>query len=401
MHRLIRKSPSLIFVDNLGLQFLRSCLPQIQVFSQKFEFQRSVHGSRFGSNVFDALNNSYLPLPASAFTRHHLHSKVASSLQQPFLLEAGYLSVGNHILVERNPVNKDIPSLFRLKRRALPGLRFPCWPWSGEQKAWRQIPGGLRSNQTPKFLEVSGFVFTSFNNPNWYHWLTMPGLGSFPPAVEPNEIFLCDRDVFACKTYAPNLLARVASLASALYPRSKISLEQGPLLIQELETCFIENHTPLVCDPVGLNKLRIAAHSLIANFHHRSHSNLIYLRRGPNCRRPLLAEEKLENDLRKLGFTVIEAAELQLDQCISIFARARWVVAPHGAALANLIFASPGTRVLELLPGSLDKYGHYALMSAALDIQHNIWHRHGKSSDRFEIDQARMLAWLSAQVSEY
>jgi capsular polysaccharide biosynthesis protein len=114
-----------------------------------------------------------------------------------------------------------------------------------------------------------------------------------------------------------------------------------------------------------------------------------------------LAEEKLENDLRKLGFTVIEAAELQLDQCISIFARARWVVAPHGAALANLIFASPGTRVLELLPGSLDKYGHYAMMSAALDIQHNIWHRHGKSSDRFEIDQARMLAWLSAQISEY
>jgi hypothetical protein len=93
MHRLIRKSPSLIFIDNLGVQFLRSCLPQIQVFSQKFEFQQSVHGSRFGSNVFDALNNSYLPLPASAFTRHHLHSKVASSLQQPFLLEAGFLSV--------------------------------------------------------------------------------------------------------------------------------------------------------------------------------------------------------------------------------------------------------------------------------------------------------------------
>jgi len=125
----------------------------------------------------------------------------------------------------------------------------------------------------------------------------------------------------------------------------------------------------------------------------------IYLRRGLNSRRPLDEELRLEHALQIRGFAVVDAAALPLELCISIFAKASWVVAPHGAALTNLIFATPGTKVLELLPGSLNIYGHYALISAALGLRHHIWCGHSSSSGGFEIEQVKMLSWLDAQIS--
>lgn len=46
-----------------------------------------------------------------------------------------------------------------------------------------------------------------------------------------------------------------------------------------------------------------------------------------------------------------DADRFPLDEQIALFARARLVVGAHGSGLANLVFARPGTRVLELMPG--------------------------------------------------
>lgn len=40
------------------------------------------------------------------------------------------------------------------------------------------------------------------------------------------------------------------------------------------------------------------------------------------------------------------------DEMVRMFGRAKWIVAPHGAGLANMIFAPRGTRVLELMPSN-------------------------------------------------
>lgn len=52
------------------------------------------------------------------------------------------------------------------------------------------------------------------------------------------------------------------------------------------------------------------------------------------------------------GDRVVEfvASELSIDEQIDLFRRARLVVGPHGAAHSNIIFASPGTRVIEIQP---------------------------------------------------
>jgi capsular polysaccharide biosynthesis protein len=50
------------------------------------------------------------------------------------------------------------------------------------------------------------------------------------------------------------------------------------------------------------------------------------------------------------GFERVDPGSLPVAEQIRAFAEAAVIVAPHGAALANLTFASPGAAVVELFP---------------------------------------------------
>jgi capsular polysaccharide biosynthesis protein len=79
----------------------------------------------------------------------------------------------------------------------------------------------------------------------------------------------------------------------------------------------------------------------------------IYVTRGttPNTRR-LVSEDATWERLERRGFTRVDPGTLSVQEQIDTFAAARVVVAPHGAALTNLVFCRPGVRVLELFaPG--------------------------------------------------
>jgi hypothetical protein len=75
---------------------------------------------------------------------------------------------------------------------------------------------------------------------------------------------------------------------------------------------------------------------------------LIYVdRRGPGHRR-LVNEDALVAELARRGFVPVRLETLPLAAQIRLFRGARCIVSPHGAGLANLVFARPGCRVLEL-----------------------------------------------------
>lgn len=58
----------------------------------------------------------------------------------------------------------------------------------------------------------------------------------------------------------------------------------------------------------------------------------------------------VENFLHARGFESVVAEDLAPAEVIALFAAAEFIVAPHGAALAGLLFCQAGTRVLELSP---------------------------------------------------
>jgi capsular polysaccharide biosynthesis protein len=66
--------------------------------------------------------------------------------------------------------------------------------------------------------------------------------------------------------------------------------------------------------------------------------------------------------LERRGFEIIDPSTLTAAQQIEAFSSASVIVSAHGAALANLVFASPGSAVVELFPagGALPDYWRLA-----------------------------------------
>jgi capsular polysaccharide biosynthesis protein len=74
----------------------------------------------------------------------------------------------------------------------------------------------------------------------------------------------------------------------------------------------------------------------------------VYVSRRQIRRRRLANEAEVEDRLRQLGFRICALEQMAVGDQIQLFASARLIVAPHGAGLANLVFSSPGGRLIEL-----------------------------------------------------
>ncbi len=74
----------------------------------------------------------------------------------------------------------------------------------------------------------------------------------------------------------------------------------------------------------------------------------IYLSRQQARGLRIVNEAEILPDLLRLGYEVVHAEALGFIAQVACFASASHVVAVHGAGVSNIVFAHPGTRVLEL-----------------------------------------------------
>ncbi|HUO48841.1 MAG TPA: glycosyltransferase family 61 protein, partial [Acidimicrobiales bacterium] len=88
----------------------------------------------------------------------------------------------------------------------------------------------------------------------------------------------------------------------------------------------------------------------------------LYVSRGdkPNTRR-VENEAEVLAALAPYGFEVIDPGGLSVQEQVRRFAEAELVVAPHGAALTNLVFCPPGAAVIELFPPDYVNVCYWAL----------------------------------------
>lgn len=78
------------------------------------------------------------------------------------------------------------------------------------------------------------------------------------------------------------------------------------------------------------------------------YSERIYISREQASYRRIVNEEEVVNYLQKLGFRSVKLETMSVAEQASCLAAAKVVVAPHGAGLTNLVFCSPGTKVIEI-----------------------------------------------------
>jgi capsular polysaccharide biosynthesis protein len=96
---------------------------------------------------------------------------------------------------------------------------------------------------------------------------------------------------------------------------------------------------------------------ILANVKGRSvlNSRKIFVGRPAGSKRNLINQEELASVLEERGFESILMEDFSLADQINIFKNADEIVAVHGAALANLAFCSPGTKVLDLIHENYDQ----------------------------------------------
>jgi Glycosyltransferase 61 len=80
---------------------------------------------------------------------------------------------------------------------------------------------------------------------------------------------------------------------------------------------------------------------------------LLFVSRRDALRRVIVNEQELAAALESQGFRVIVPSELTTREQIEAFSSSRVIVAAHGAALANLVFAPEGAIVIELASATL------------------------------------------------
>ncbi|TGE25103.1 glycosyltransferase family 61 protein [Hymenobacter aquaticus] len=196
-------------------------------------------------------------------------------------------------------------------------------------------------------VRVRGTVFSLLSgggaaSGNYYHWLT----DSLPRLHLLKEAGLWDSvDYFLVYDRRRFVLDSLLAMGIREEQLLDVSTHQHLLADRLLVTSHVRRptHTPeWACSFLRQELLPAAAPDTFSPY--------IYLSRRDAPARHVLNEAAVEDFLRPYGFETHVLGHYTLAQQIALFAGARMVIAPTGAGLTNLLFAPPGTPVVELFP---------------------------------------------------
>lgn len=207
---------------------------------------------------------------------------------------------------------------------------------------WREHPVYLRP-RLPAATYVEGSVAslaTRGSHGNYYHFLmdVLPRWGVLQetmPGVVPDRFY-----VNRTTRYHQQLLAMVGlGGIQTIEPAEDRAVRADRLLVP----CIPNEHLVAPTWTTSWLKEHLPASTA------KDLPTRLYITRGQtrNTRR-LVNEDSVMAGLARRGFVRFDPGQHTVQEQIDHFAAAEVIVAPHGAALANLAFCSPGVRVLEL-----------------------------------------------------
>jgi len=266
------------------------------------------------------------PLPGNVeeivhwkFTRmHQLRLPPLSVLK---LTNASIVGKHAYTLTEEGALVYEASPVFALSPRLHPVFALPFLPAS------EKIAGGTA-------------VFSQAGEDNFFHWLfdVLPKFKLLEWAGAIPDHFLISSE----KRFQKESLSLLG-----LHPELIISLKDGELYQCEKAIIFTQALIFSRWRCLFLRELfsKWMADDIEPGFR-------LYVTRKNELRRRITNEVEVESLLAGYGFVVVNPATLSLREQINIFSQAECVVASHGGALANIVFASDGCKLIELFsPG--------------------------------------------------
>jgi capsular polysaccharide biosynthesis protein len=209
---------------------------------------------------------------------------------------------------------------------------------------------GIRTpNQNPVFVDFSVPAATSQpgrvgvlaarGDASYYHYVT---------DVLPRLALLEELDNVPERLYVPSSLPFQHQLLELLGVRRDRIVDSDEVRHLQAETLVVPNlpDADLKTPPWIVSFLR---HRLLTSDLRLVAGRRLYVSRGDRRGTRIVSnEDEIVTMLAELGFTTIDPAAMTVSDQIAAFAQAECIVAPHGAALTNLAFASSGASVVEL-----------------------------------------------------
>jgi len=233
-------------------------------------------------------------------------------------------------------------------------------------------------------------VFYNGNLHNYYHWLVEAILSLYMLCKIPHE---------GSAIVLPAALAKISSLQffESLnllgFGELKQTLCAAPLVRLERARWIATLNDPLedFPEPVLLEFQSFAAASVP-----RGAGNLrLYVER--ERLRTVENAAEVREFLERAGFVTIRLEGMPFAEQVRLFADAEFVVGPHGAGLANLLFTPPSARVIEFMPAAQmrpffwlisSKLGHeYGMLRCDTD--------NGKFNGKLRVDVQKLARMLS------
>ena len=300
----------------------------------------------------------------------------------------GLLAQGSCWLYEANPANAAEPERCSLSARAVLSRLL--------RRRWNPAaapPGWWRPAAAPQTVAGPLVLLSSHNNPNYHHWLMLPGLA--PLMLQRHFGLAAEPGTRLALTAIPGRPqpAFLRPLLAVVAPQLPV-VEAAALSAPRLRLALQEHHSPVVVSPALLEWWRAIAVPLAAAAG-PPRRRLLISRRGAGSRR-CLNEEAVLARLAPLGFERLDLERLTVRGQLEAFASAAVVVGAHGAGLTNLVACRAGATLVELLPGD-GPFNHYFLMASCLGLRHGhlLGTRPDPASDDFTVDPDQLLALLA------
>ena len=242
---------------------------------------------------------------------------------------------GGSLVTEDNCLLADLsPEVWGVENHPLfSRLRLP---------ALRDLPGRTAIAVTP---EAPG---------NYYHWLI-----DLLPRID--LLQFGQRDFDRVLINGARTDYEKASLAALKIPREKIVyVSPGNRFQIEDATVGSMDHSAKAIAPWKIEMLRRLRDSLPPT---QTDPRKLYISRKRAAVRRVSNEPAFEQTLRAANFSIVELESKPWEEQVRLFSQAEVVLAPHGAALANIVFCEPGALVAEI--GTRAGYKDFYLQLAA------------------------------------
>ena len=251
--------------------------------------------------------------------------------------------------------------------------------WNTYEQSNEEIVRSCARAQDAGVVELSGTTASlrQLGWGNYYHWLLqgLPRLIALRHTVEPGEI-----DHLLVGTSVPFVTECLERLG---FDPAQFRSEQAGAGVSVCERLIAGNM------PLETPTPRWALDAIRALFPRSAstrRSSRIYLTRANAQRRRVVNETDVVDALGRHGFTCVSLDGLSVAAQAQVVREAETIVAPHGAAMANLAFADPGVNVIEFVPANnpqplfwhlAEQVGaHYRMLvgvEPALPREHRIW----------------------------